>query len=153
MLLVLPAVFLHIVLGKRPVGREDVLRLDVDMIQETLLQLVDAAVHVLGVQREIFVGVEDDHVPEAQPAGLVPTDKLLEDGGERRAGPYAHDELPPFLLPLLDVGFQLVGDVDGTLLDGREDVGRHFLEAGDLRTFDGGCRTVELLRYLVEYDL
>ena len=58
--------FLHGVLLDGAVGREDVLLVDVDVVEEVFPQLLDAAVLGVGQEREVLVRIECHDILEAQ---------------------------------------------------------------------------------------
>ncbi len=152
-LLVEPATVVDGLLSDAPIEGEDVLRLDVDMVQEARLELIDAPGRVFLLERIVFVGVEGDDVAEAEFLLLVLLDQFFIDRHERQTSAQSHHVVFSAVLCGHDFLLDVVGNVLGPFLRGGEDVGVDFLHAGDFRVFHGRFRLVILDGYFVEYDL
>ncbi len=144
---------LYFILSNGTIWCKDVLNFNINMIQETLLQLVDASVYILSIQWKILIGIEDDNILETKPSCLMTLDKFLEDWSEGGTRANAHNIFSSFLFSLLDISLKLVGYVNSALFYRWEDVCRNLLKACDFRAFYGSCRMIKLLRYLIEYYL
>ena len=81
----MPAMLAHLVLVDAEVEGVDVGLFDVDVVEEALAQLFDAAVLCVGLQWVILVDVEDDDIAEAQPLFLMAACQFGIDGCERGA--------------------------------------------------------------------
>ena len=144
---------LHALLCHRAVEREDVLAVDVDMVEETLVEQLQGCVLRLRRDGIVFVGIEHDDVLETHALLLVEADELVVDGCERRAGAQSEHAVLAFALFLFDFLHHGIGDGLGSLLHLRVDVGGQFLHSCNFTTVDGRERTVECFRYFVQYDL
>ena len=153
MLLVLTAMLLYIILSNSTIWRKDVLYININMIQETLFELIDTTIDVFFAQWEVLVCVEYNNILETQLACLMTFDKFVEDRSEGRTRAYAHNIFSSFLLSLLDVCLKMVGNVDSSFFNCWEDISRNLLKTCYLRAFDSCCRAIKLLRYLIEYNL
>ena len=153
MLLVLTAMLLYIILSNSTIWRKDVFCFNINMIQETLFELIDTTIYVFFTQWEVLVCIEDNNILETQLTSLMTLDKLVEDRSEGRTRANAHNILSSFLFSLLDVCFKMVGNVDSSFFNCWEDISRNLLKTCYLRAFNSCCRTIKLLRYLIEYNL
>ena len=78
------AMLIYVVLGNVSVGSMDVLSLDIYVVEKAFAQLSDCTMLAVGVEREVFVGVEHHNIVEAQALFLVPTHQFLIDRSERQ---------------------------------------------------------------------
>ena len=153
MLLVLAAMLLYIILSNSTIWRKDVLYININMIQETLFELIDTTIYVFFTQWEVLVCVEYNNILETQLTSLMTLDKLVEDRSEGRTRANAHNIFSSFLFSLLNVCLKMVGNVDSSFFNSWEDISRNLLKTCYLRAFDSCCWTIKLLRYLIEYNL
>ena len=153
MLLVLTAMLLYIILSNSTIWRKDVLYININMIQETLFELIDTTIYVFFTQWEVLVCIEDNNILETQLTSLMTLDKLVEDRSEGRTRANAHNIFSSFLFSLLNVCLKMVGNVDSSFFNSWEDISRNLLKTCYLRAFNSCCRTIKLLRYLIEYNL
>ena len=153
MLLVLAAMLLYIILSNSTIWGKDVFCFNINMIQETLFELIDTTIYVFFTQWEVLVCIEDNNILETQLTSLMTLDKLVEDRSEGRTRANAHNIFSSFLFSLLDVCLKMVCNVDSSFFNCWEDICRNLLKTCYLRAFDSCCRTIKLLRYLIEYNL
>ena len=74
---------LNLVLLDGSVGRKDILVVDIDVVEETLVQLSDGALLCVFCQRKILVGVENNDILETHALFLVQSDEFFIDGRQR----------------------------------------------------------------------
>ena len=152
-LFVVAAVLPHLLLFDAAVRCMDVLAGDVDMVEQTVLELLDAAVLRLGRQREILIGIEDHHIPKTESSFLVAVDKLAEDGSEREARSQSQNKRFPLLRFFADSLFNFIRDMSGPFLHIREDLRVDFFLSGQFASFHGISWAEELYGHFVQYDL
>jgi hypothetical protein len=76
----------HLLHGNGAVRDVDVLRLDIDVVEEILPHETMVALQLLGLHGEVFVEVERDDSLETEPLFTMQADQLVVDAGRRRAG-------------------------------------------------------------------
>ena len=130
-LLVEAACILHSVLSHAAVEREDILWVDVNMVEEALLQLVDALQRAFLGNRIVLVGVESNHVSETELLSLASFLQFIVDRCERKTCAQCHYIILTLMLGCLDFLLYLVSYVSCTLHGRGEDVGVNFLHSGD----------------------
>ena len=147
------AVLIYVVLGNESVGSVYVLFLDVDVVEQTLAQLSDGAVLAVGVEWEVFVGVEHHYIVKTQSFLLVAACQFLVDRSERQTSAESQHTLLAGLLRALYFLLYGIGYHLDTLLYLRVYVGKDFLATCHFRTFNCRTRAVVLLGYFVKYNL
>lgn len=130
-LLVEAACILHCVLSHAAVECEDILWVDVNMVEEALLQLVDALQRAFLGNRIVLVGVESNHVSETELLSLASFLQFIVDRCERKSCAQCHYIILTLMLGCLDFLLYLVSYVSCTLHGRGEDVGVNFLHSGD----------------------
>src|SRR5262249_10411599 len=90
-LLVADAVVLDVAGRHGPVGDVDVLRRDVDVVEEGLAHPAVVAVRVVRLHRVVFVEVESEDAREVEPGLLVQADQFAVQPHGGRAGGQAQD--------------------------------------------------------------
>ena len=146
-------VLLHLVLLDGSVGRKDILAVNIDVVEESLVQLSNGTLLSVFRQREIFVGVENNDILETHALFLVQSDEFLIDGRQRSA--CAQSEHAIFSLATLLLHFfdNRQSHFPHAVLGLRIDVGRQLLHSRDFAAIYSGERTVKLLWYFIQYDL
>ena len=123
---------LHCVLCHTAIQCEDVLWIDVNMVEETLLQLVDALQRTFLLYWIVLVSIEYYHVSETELLSLASSLQFLVDRCERQACAQCHHVISALVLSCLDFLLYLVSYMSCTLHGRGEDVGMNFLHSGDL---------------------
>ena len=152
-LLVEPAVLLYALLLDGAVGREDVLLVDINVVEESLAKLSDGALRGVFGQGEILVGIENHHVLEAHAPFLVHADELFVERRQRSAGSQAQHAVFAFFLLAFDFFDNSRGNGFHGLFHFRIDVRRHLLHARNFAAFHRRARAVECFGYFIQYDL
>ena len=144
---------IYVVLGNVSVGSMDVLGLDIYVVEQAFAQLSDCTMLAVGVEREVFVGVEHHNIVEAQTLFLVPTHQFLIDRSERQTCAKSQNALFASLFRAFDFLLHSVGYYLYTLFNFRIYIGKDFLATCHFRTFNCRTRAVVLLGYFVKYNL
>ena len=123
------------------------------MVEEVLLELVDAADRTVLAEWVILIGIEYYNIAETQFLLLVAAYQFIIYRIDREACAQCHHIILAFVLGSLNALLNAVGNMTTAFAYRCEDIGMNFLHAGDFGVFHGRLRLVEFHRYLVEYDL
>ena len=140
-------------MGDAAVKGIDILCGDVHFVEEALAQLMDAADSAVGLEWEVFVGIEDDHILETHFLFVVYADEFIIHWSEALSGTEAQHTIFTQLLLGLDFLDDGVGYSVCAFIHLRVDVGLYFLVTCNFRTVYSRLRIVKLLRNLIEDNL
>ena len=152
-LLIEAALALHVFLGDGTVEGIDILLGNVDVAQQTLAELADGAVLAVGSEGEKLIGVEDNHVLEADELLLVAVYQLVEYGGQRLASTHTYDTILAEQFLGLDFGHDGIGYLLRTFIHRGIDVGEDVFVACNLGALYGRLGVIKLFGNCVEYNL